>query len=385
MFAKRSRWALLVLILAAAVTAGVIGYTRLSAAPTGVALINKDTGPMGAKIARALQDTGTSHWDVVDSASTKDYAAVITLPADLSTSVATLATDKPQRTQVSVDTAQHADANTVNNAVTEVTRKISASGLDTVFASMNSARGQVSQMQFTTMLLNAGVKAAADGAQQFGSGADQMLAFLDQAKVGAGQITSAINSLNTTVAAATTQANQFATALDSTGVTVGQVSQAASQLSGGINSIVPLLQALPFANDPQLASIITQLQGLQTVANQAGTQLDGVGTLVGTAVTPNTRIGQLLRDGATRLGEASAQLNQGGQLAASIPQLADEGKTQLLAALSALTSGVSQLQAVTTTLGAQADKALTALPQRGVPQQSVIATALADPVDIVRK
>ncbi|MFF2552841.1 hypothetical protein ACFVUS_17680 [Nocardia sp. NPDC058058] len=381
----RTRLALFALLLVAAVTTGVIAYLRMSPAPTGVALINGDTGPTGAKIARALQDSGTREWDVVDSASTDDYAVIITLPTELSADIASLGTDKPQRAQVTVTTNDRADANIVNDAVNDVTKKISASGLDTLFASMNSARGKLQQVSMTSTLLSAGVQAAADGAQQFGSGADEMLAFLDQAKAGAGQITSAITELNTTVGAATKQANDLGTALDSTGVTVGQVSQAADQLSSGINAIVPLLQGLPFAGDPQLASIITQLQGLQVVANQAGSQLNGVGDLVGTAVTPETRIGQLLHDGATRLGDASAQLNQGGQLAASIPALADQGKTQLVAALSALTSGVSQLQAVTTTLGNQATQALNALPQRGVPQQSAIASALTDPVEIVRK
>ncbi|WP_330183543.1 hypothetical protein OHB26_07835 [Nocardia sp. NBC_01503] len=385
MLGKRRASVLLVVLIAAAVAAGAVAYFRPQSAPSGVALINGDTGPTGAKIARALQDSGTREWDVVDSASTDDYAVIITLPTDLSADIASLGTDKPKKAQVTVTTNDRADAETVNDAVNDVTKRISASGMDTLFASMNNARGQMQQVAFTSTLLNAGVQAAADASQQFGSGADEMLAFLDQAKVGAGQITSAITELNSTVSAATTQANDLATALDSTGVTVGQVSQAADQLSTGINAIVPLLQGLPFANDPQLASIIGQLQGLQTVANQAGTQLNGVGELVGTTVTPETQLGQLLRSGATRLGDASAQLNQGGQLAASIPALADQGKTQLLGALNALSSGVTQLQSVTTTLGNQATAALNALPQRGVPQQSAIASALSDPVDIVRK
>lgn len=385
MLGKRTRWVLLVLLLAAAVTAGAVTLLRLTPAPTGVALINGDTGPMGARIAKGLQDSGTREWEVVEEASTADYAAVIVLPTDLSAAITSLATDKPQRAQVTVSTHDKADANLVNDAVNEVTRRISAAGLDTVFAAMNSARGSVTQVALTTQLLNAGVGAAADGAAQFGSGADDMLAFLEQAKSGAGQLTSAIATLNATVTAATTQANQLAAALDTTGVTVGQVTLASSQLSGGINTIVPLLQGLPFAGDPQLANIITQLQGLQTISNEAATQLNGVGDLVGTVVTPETSLGQLLRDAATRLSAASAQLNQGASLAASIPQLADEGSAQLVGALTALTSGVTQLQAVTKTLGNQANQALTALPQRGVPQQSVIATALTDPVDIVRK
>ncbi|MET8422762.1 hypothetical protein [Nocardia sp. NPDC004860] len=384
-FGKRARWVLIVLLLAAAVTAGTISVLRLRAAPTAVALINGDTGPLGARIAKELQGSGTRHWDVVDEASTKDYAAVVTLPTDLSTDITSLLTDKPHRAQVTVTTHDRADPNLVNDAVTEVTKKISAAGLDTLFATMNTARLQVSQIAGTSQLLSAGVQAAADGAQQFSGGADQMMDFLNQAKSGAGQLTSGIDALNSTLSAATAQANQLAAALDSTGVTMGQVSQAASTLSNGLDFVVPLLQALPFASDPRLANVITQLQGLQNVANQANTQLSGFANLTGTQVTPDTKVGQLLRDAAGRLNDASTQLNQGASLAQSIPAVADQAGTQLVAAMQALTGGVSQLQAVTKTLGNQAGQAMGALPQLGVPQQTAIAAALTDPVDIVRK
>ncbi|MFJ9363032.1 YhgE/Pip domain-containing protein [Nocardia sp. NPDC101769] len=384
-FGKRTRWVLIVLLLAAAVTAGTISVLRLRSAPTAVALINGDTGPLGARIAKELQGSGTRHWDVVDEASTKDYAAVVTLPTDLSTDITSLLTDKPKRAQVTVTTHDRADPNLVNDAVAEVTKKISAAGLDTLFATMNTARLQVSQIAGTSQLLGAGVQAAADGAQQFSGGADQMMDFLNQAKSGAGQLTSGIDALNSTLSAATTQANQLAAALDSTGVTMGQVSQAAGTLSNGLDFVVPLLQALPFANDPQLANVITQLQGLQNVANQANTQLSGFANLTGTQVTPDTEVGQLLRDAAGRLNDASTQLNQGASLAQSIPAIADQAGTQLVAAMQALTGGVTQLQAVTKILGNQTNQAMGALPQLGVPQQTAIAATLTDPVDIIRK
>ncbi|MFI6870361.1 YhgE/Pip domain-containing protein [Nocardia sp. NPDC050406] len=383
---RRRLWIVaLACVLVGALAAGVVGYLRWSTPPTAVALINTDDGPLGARIATSLQDGGAYDWEVVDEASTADYAVVVTLPTDLTTSVASLVTDKPQRAQVTATTHRNADPDLVNDATNEVTRQISAAGMDALFASMTAARGQLSQVAFTASLLGAGVGAAADAAGQFSGGADQMLGFLETAKSGASQLTSAIAVLNSTVSAATTQANQLADALDTTGVTVGQVQNTATSLSSGLASIVPLLQGLPFAGDPQLANIITQLQGLRTIADQAGGQLSGFGEIVGTTVTPDTRIGTLLRDAATRLGDASAQLGQGAQLAAQIPQIADQGAAQLLAAMDALTSGVSQLQAVTTTLNTQANQALTALPQRSAPQSSQIAITLADPVEIVRK
>ncbi|WP_245720042.1 hypothetical protein [Nocardia uniformis] len=382
---RRLGFALLALVLAGALAAGVVGYLRWSASPTAVALINTDAGPLGERITKSLQNSGTHEWDVVDEASTADYAVIVTLPTDLTTSVASLVTDKPQRAQVTATTHDNADPYLVNDAVNEVTRQISAAGMDAMFAATSAARGQVSQVAFTASLLGAGVGAAADAAGQFSGGTDQMLGFLESAKSGAGQLTSAIAVLNSTVSAATTQANQLATALDTTGVTVGQVQQTSTALSSGLDSILPLLRALPFAGDPQLADIITQLQGLQNIADQAGGQLSGFGEIVGTEVTPDTRIGTLLRDAAARLGDASAQLSQGAQLAESIPQIADEGAAQLLAAVDALTAGVDQLQSITTTLNNQANSALATLPQRSGTQSSQVAITLADPVVIVRK
>ncbi|MFE3188918.1 YhgE/Pip domain-containing protein [Nocardia sp. NPDC059240] len=384
-FGKRTRWVLIVLLLAAAVTAGTTSVLRLRSSPTAVALVSHDSGPLGARIAKELQDSTNRHWDVVTEADTKDYAAVVTLPADLTADIKSLATAQPKKAQVTVATHRRADANLVNDAVNEVTKKISAAGLDTLFSTMNTARLQVSQIAGTSQLLSAGVQAAADGASQFSGGADQMMDFLNQAKAGAGQLTSGIDALNGTLSAATTQANQLATALDSTGVTMGQVAQSAGALSGGLNLVVPLLQALPFANDPQLANVIIQLQALQNIANQADAQLSGFANLTGTQVTPDTKVGQLLRDAAGKLNDASAQLNQGAGLAKQIPTIADQAGTQLTAALQALTGGVTQLQSVTKVLGNQTNQALGALPQLGVPQQVAISAALSDPVDIIRE
>ncbi len=383
---KRTRLVLLVLVAAVAVAAGAVGYLRWSVnAPTAVAIIDADTGKTGATIVKALQDSGTRDWTEVEEASTGDYAVIVTLPADLSDSIASLATDKPHKAQVTVTTNDNADPNLVNEAVNEVTKKISASSLDTLFASMNSARGQVSQVALTANILGAGVQAAADGASQFTGSADDMLSFLEQAKTGAAQLTSGIESLNSTLNAATSQANQLAATLDSTGVTFGQVTSTASQLSNGLNIVLPVLRGLPFAADPQLASVITQLEGLQSIANQASDQLSGFAALTGTTITPDTQIGQLLRDAGSRLGDAGSQLNQGADLAKSIPEIADTARTQVTTAIQTLTAGVTQLQAITNTLGKQADQALNTLPQRTVGQQSQIATMLADPVEIVRK
>lgn len=389
MIGNPARWALFAV---AVLTAGALGgaitaCTRSSSAPSGIALVNADTGPTGARIAQAVQQEGGGYeWTVgkPGEINADDYAAVITLPADLTESMGTLASAQPKRAKVTVDTHKGADTNLVNGAVNTVTHRVGAAGVDAALAAVAQARTQMTSVQFTTQLLNAGVNAAAAGADQFSSGADQLLGFLSFAKEGSAQLTSAIALLNSTVSGAAAQANQLASALDSTGVTIGQVQQTANTVSGGLDQVLPLLRALPFAGDPQVTDIIGKLEGLRNVSGQAGSQLNGLGELVGSAVDPSTDLGTLLRTVVDRLTGASAQLAAGAELAEGLPQLADQGGAQLVSAIGQLTGGVTQLQQIVTNLSTQTDKAVAALPQRSASQQSALALALTDPVEIVR-
>ncbi len=382
------RWILLVstVVAVGAIAGGLVWWLRPDAAPTAIALVNSDTGPTGAKVVKALQADRSHEWQAVKpgDADTSNYAAVITLPADLSASVGSLATAQPHRAQVTVATNAAADPNVVNDAVTKVTQRISATGMDDTLAAVSSARGSVQQVAFTTQLLGASVRMAADASNQFGGGADQMLGFLNTAKAGAGQLTSGIGQLHETLGAATTQANSLAATLDATGVTIGQINDTANALSTGLDQVLPLLRALPFAGDPRLADAIAKLDALHQISNQAGTQLAGFAQLTGSNTDPSTPVGTLLRDAAGRLSAASAQLDQGAVLAEQVPRIADQGAAQLTAALQALSGGVTQLQQIVTNLNTQTGKALNALPVHSGSQQTTIAANLSDPVDIVR-
>ncbi|WP_336087140.1 hypothetical protein [Nocardia sp. SSK8] len=386
MIDKRAR--LLSLTVAALLTGGALAACAgPDSAPTGIALVNADTGPTGERVAKAVQDAGGYEWTLakpgeVDAA---DYAAVITLPADLTASMATLATPDPKRAKVTVTTHEGADTGTVNGAVDVVTHRIGASGVDAALAAVAQARNQMTSVQFTAQLLSAGVNAAAAGADQFSGGAEEMLGFLDFAKQGAGELTAAIELLNQTVDGAAKQATQLADALDATGVTVAGVQRSAAAMGSGLDQILPPLRSLPFANDPQLAEIITKLEALQTVSKQAGTQLDGLSELTGAAVDPNTELGTLLRTVVERLNTARDQLTQGAALAEGLPALAEQGGAQLVSAMEQLTSGVGAMQNIVGNLNTQTGKALEALPPRGQAQQSALALALTDPVEVVRE
>ncbi|WP_171050216.1 hypothetical protein [Nocardia cyriacigeorgica] len=388
MIGKRARWALLAaVVVAAGAVGGFAACARSSAAPGGIALVNADSGPTGERVVQAVRQVGGYEWAVVapDEADVDDYAAVITLPADLTESMGSLAGPQPRRAQVTVATHSDADAELVDGAIAAVTQRIGAVGVEAALSATAAARTEMTSVQFSAQLLNAGVNAAAAGADQFSAGADQLLGFLDMAKNGSAQLTSAIELLNTTVDGAAAQAEQLAAALDSTNLTIAQVQQSANTMSSGLDQILPLLRGLPFAGDPQVADVIAKLQALRDVSGQAGAQLTGLGTLTGAAVDPNTDLGTLLRTVVARLTGASDQLAQGAQLAESLPQLAEQGGAQLLAAIGMIETGIGQLQGIVGNLNTQTGKALAALPQRGKAQQSAVALALTDPVEIVRE
>ncbi|WP_019931377.1 hypothetical protein [Nocardia sp. BMG111209] len=388
MFGNRLRWILLAVavLVVAAVAGGTALWLRPGSAPTRIALVNADQGPTGVRIVKALQDSHSRDWVTAQpGASTADYAAVITLPADLSGSIGTLGTATPHRAQVTVASNRHADAHQVDDAVDEVTRRVGAAGVDEVLAAIATARGSVQQAAFTTQLLGAGVQAAAGASGEFSAGADQMLGFLDTAKSGAGELTAGIGQLNDALTAVRSTASGLAGALDESGLTLGQVTTSATQLGTGLDQAVTVLRALPFAADPQLTDVIGKLDALRGVANQAAGQLQGFAQLAGSSTDPGTPLATLLRDAVKRLDEAGTLLNTGAGMAGQIPQLADQGSAALVSAISQLTGGVQQLQQIVGNLNTQTGKALTALPGHSSSQQSAIAESLTDPVEIVRK
>ncbi len=374
-----------VLVAASAVTGGVL-LARNADAPTDIAIVDTDTGPTGARIVRALQDAGGAQWTVAaPGASAADHAAVITLPADLSSSLDTLATARPHRAQVTVATNDRADTAAVDDAVAEVTRRIAAAGVDRTLAAVSTARGSMQQAAFTSQLLDVGVRTAADAAGQFSGGAQQMLGFLDSAESGASALTAQLGQVRTTLAQATTQANSLAGAFDATGVTLGQIGSSAAAMSTGLDQVLPLLRALPFAGDPRVADVIGKLEALRSIAGHADAQLTGVARLTGSSTDPDTGLGTVLRDAAGRLTDASGQLDRGAELIEGIPQLTDQARTQLQAALQAVSGGITQMRQISANLTDQTGKALTALPAAGSSQQSALATNLSDPVEIVRQ
>ncbi|NKY59134.1 YhgE/Pip domain-containing protein [Nocardia flavorosea] len=387
MIRTHARTASVSLVLLIGAAAGVTAYTRVSAAPTGIALVNADTGPTGARVLESVQQTGGYDWHILpaEAAVAGDYAAVITLPADLTDAMTTLAGHSPRRARLTVEIHDDAENATVEGAITTVSRQIGAAGITTALEATAHARTHISSAQFTAQLLGTGLDATVVGTEQFAAGTEQLLDLVEVAETGVAQLSSAIDSLTSMLDDVAEQAGQLATALDTTEITLSDARQAADATTTGLDRILPVLHALPGADAAPIADIIAKLQAVRDVSGQVATQLDDPAGQFGTGTDPDAGLGTTLHDLAGRLTSISDQLDQGSALAGDIPGRADEGVAQLLDAAELLESGIGRLQHMVSLLGTQTAEASAASAPAGPAHQAALAQALVDPVEVVRE
>ncbi len=375
----------LVVLIGAA--AGVTACTRVSTAPTGIALVNTDTGPTGDRVLESVQQAGGYDWHILSAepAHTGGYAAVITLPADLTDAMTTLAGNSPRRARITVEMHDNAENATVEGAITTVTRQIGAAGITTALEATARARTHISSAQFTAQLLGTGLDAAVAGTEQFSVGSEQLPALVEITELGVAQLSSAIDSLTSTLDGVAEQAEQLGTALDTTEITLGDARQAAAATTTGLDRILPVLRGLPGADTAPIADITAKLQAVRDVSGQVTTQLDAPAGQLGTVTDPDAGLGTTLHDLGGRLTSISDQLDRGKALAEDIPGRADEGVAQLLGATELLESGIGRLQHMVSLLGTHTTEAAAAIAPAGAAQQAALARALSDPVEVIRE
>lgn len=346
-----------------------------------VAIVNEDKGTAGAAIVKNLQADTDFTWAETSSEDAASHDASITLPPDLSQSVASLSTPNPQRATVAV-TGPEGTANRLSDLVTDQVRAL---GIDGALGSVNSARSTLSMLTLNTQLLGAGVNAAKDGANQFSSGVTELTGYLDTARDGSGQLAAAIGQLDSVVTGATDQAGRLASSLSATGLTVGQVTDNAKRVSTGLDDALGLLRSSPIPLSPDQTKAVGELEGVRDAAQQVNTQLNGLSGVLGAPVDPNTDLGKLLTNVVGQLTGASGQLTDGAnQLAGGLAQLSSEGAAQLSSATGQLTGGVDQLDHISHSLTDQVNKGLAAVPARSAAQQKSLTSTLSDPITLQR-
>ncbi|MCZ8379356.1 hypothetical protein O6P37_10810 [Mycobacterium sp. CPCC 205372] len=350
-----------------------------------IALVNEDAGPIGHRIIDALAGTGRFAIESPKSGGHPRplYGATIVLSPDLSASIGSVTSSDPRRARLEVEIDPRADEARVDNAVAEVTSHVRLEGIRETLSTVRAARELIGQASLTTRVLRAGVDDAVGTSQQFRADADHMLTSLGQAKRRALEVQSQVAELDTVAGELGSRLEEVAAALDRTGVTVGQLIDGTSQVNAGLAQAVPALRSLPFAQDPAVAPIITKLEALQALAAQTDDQVYGFAKLAGVPVEPETRLSALVSDAVARLTNTRDELNASVEFARSVPKLADEGATQLIAAQRQLDNGLTKMGTVLGNLDELTAGALSALPEPGR-EMDAIAAVVDQPVDIVR-
>jgi putative membrane protein len=344
-----------------------------------VALVNSDRGAVvsgqridaGAEIAKSLTSDGSLDWHVVDPEQARDgvehgkYYFMLELPPDFSEAVASPVTGQPKQANL---IAVYNDANNY------ISTSIGRTAIDQVLNAVSTRiSGQaVNQVLSVIVSSGAGIKQAADGAQQLAAGAVKV-------DDGAGQLLTGLNTARSGSAQLATGAKQLSDGINQATDPLLAVAKAASQVGGGADALrqandqIGGIAAAQDAAATSLSSVIDQLSASQDpLANNAAGTLRGIQDQLRThQFTPQIR--QQLTDAQNASGPMRSALDQvgakGQELQSKLLQLRN-GAQQLASGNAELASGIAKLDD-----GAQQLKSGTGQLRSG---SAELATKLAD-------
>jgi YhgE/Pip-like protein len=313
--------------------------------------------------------------------------AVLTVPADFSSSIVSLSSDAPERAEITVETDD------AHGYLTGAATQAVGVGMTSVFG--NAITSQFVSGIYTTFgglkgsLQDAGDGAAqlADGATQLSSGAAQLGDGITQLGDGIGQTQQGATALADGLGTYTGGVGQLSSGLDqlqagAAGLSrisdgVGQYAGGAGQIAQQVAGIRQQLQA-----DPQTAPLAAQLQPLEqgldqyaaqgsALATQAAAGIQGVQQGIGQSASGASQLaanGGALVTGARQLGDGLGQLRTGATGAAT-------GADDLATGATALSSGATELGSGLRTGAEQ-------IPALDADQASSASGVVADPVGL---
>jgi putative membrane protein len=344
-----------------------------------VALVNQDRGAQvqgqqlkaGDEVASALLKSGqldlheTSAADAAKGVASGDYYFSITLPEDFSADVASPSGGDPQQAKIrfTFNDANNYLATVIGqNASREVLNQVNASigqrTVGTVLAGLTDAGAGLKRAADGADQLASGLIAANDGARELATGSQALAAGLDTARDGSAQLAAGTQRLDTAV---DTAIDPLIHVLDRVGdlkLDPDRVGQAAQRLSGAVRSTTDRIAALN-VDQAQAAAIVNQAVGFlrnnpDPAVRDTGEFLAGAqGLLQAHGLDPTTDAGLIrLRDSATDLENELADPNStlrtfltralNGGLRSDVVQLRN-GVDQLNSGARQLNSGLVQL------------------------------------------
>ena len=292
----------------------------------------------GADLVDELLESDDSYaWTTATSAEANaglvdgTYFAMIEIPADFSSSIASSTSDDPQRAKLTVysDDATSYIIGQVTNTVTNgiqnaLNEKITAEYLDNVYIGFNELHDEIADAAGAASDL-------ADGSATAHDGADDLVVGLGELDAGAAKLSTGTTRLASGAAQLATGASSVSAGAAKLSASTGQLASGAAGVSEGAQQ---LLAATPTAS-PLYASVQQLAAGASQVSAGAAAIDDGAGRLAGGA--------REVASGASTLATGADDAKTGAAKLASGAARADAGAERLASGLAQLSEGSAEL------------------------------------------
>lgn len=259
------------------------------------------------------------------------YFAMIEIPADFSSSIASSTTDDPHKAKITVysDDATSYIIGQVTNTVTNgiqnaLNEKITAQYLDNVYIGFNDLHDEIADAAD-------GASDVADGSATARDGADDLVVGLGALDAGASRLSTGAAKLASGAGTLSTGAARVSTGASTLAANTGSLANGAAGVSAGAQQ---LLAAIPAAS-PLYASVQQLAAGASQVSAGAAAVDDGAGRLASGA--------REVSRGASSLATGANDAKAGAAELASGAARADAGAARLASGLAELTDGSTEL------------------------------------------
>jgi putative membrane protein len=412
-------------------------FGELSKVP--VALVNEDRGataqgqPLraGDEVAAALLNSGqlklseVSAEQAAEGVASGKYYFSITLPEDFSSGIASVSGKDPQQAQLrfTLNDANNYLASIIGqNAAREVLNQVNAEigkrTVGTVLTGLTDAGAGLRQAADGAQQLSTGMTAADDGAHRLASGANVLASGLDSAQAGSAQLAAGTRQLATAVESATgplidvldrvggleldpaevgVVAQHLSSAVRSTTERIAALNVDHAQAAAIVDQTVGFLRASPDPAVRDMGEVLSRAQGLLRAqgidpATDAGLirLRDSAAALETELSDPNSKLRTFidraldggLRADVAKLRDGVEQLNSGAnRLDAGLRQLSNGGH-ELADGARQLADGTTKLAAGSQELATKLGQGATQIPSWTPAQRSDVARTLSAPVSL---
>jgi putative membrane protein len=294
------------------------------------------------------------------------YFALIEIPADFSSSIASAATDDPHQAKVTVysDDATSYIIGQVTNTVTNgiknaLNEKITAEYLDNVYLGFNDLHDSIAD--------------AADGASDLASGAAGASDGADDLVIGLGQLSSGAAELSTGTAKLSDGAAELSSGASSLASGTKTLAAKTQQLATGAAGVATAAQQLA-ASVPSTSPLAAPLAQLAAGAESVSTGATGIDSAIDSTLVPGTA---KLATGAASVAAGASDAHVGASKLATGASTADEGGEKLA-------NGLAKLETGSAELSDGLDDGLDDIPTYTDAERSTLADVVATPVDAER-